>query len=130
MIATMGLHDHVTFTGHRSDVREIYSISRVVLCLSSTPESFGRTVAEAISIGTPVVAYSHGGVAEILAAEFPEGAVECQNFGALTARVRQVLDRADLCIPGINRFEKSAMLERTLQLYEAASEHRNGSRRS
>jgi glycosyltransferase involved in cell wall biosynthesis len=130
MIATMGLHDHVTFTGHRSDVREIYSISRVVLCLSSTPESFGRTVAEAISIGTPVVAYSHGGVAEILAAEFPEGAVECQNFGALTARVRHVLDRADLCIPGINRFEKSAMLERTLQLYEAASEHRNGSRRS
>ena len=129
-IATMGLHDHVTLTGHRSDVREIYSISRILLSLSSTPESFGRTVAEAISIGTPVVGFSHGGVAEILAAEFPDGAVECQNFGALTARVRQLLARPDLCIPGVNRFEKSVMLERTLGLYEAASEQRNFSRRS
>jgi glycosyltransferase involved in cell wall biosynthesis len=130
MIATMGLHDHITFTGHRSDVREIYSMSRIVLCLSLTPEAFGRTVAEAISIGTPVVGYSNGGVAEILAAEFPEGAVACQNFGALIARVRQLLARPDLCIPGVNRFEKSVMLERTLGLYEAASEQRNVSRRS
>ena len=130
MIATLGLHDHVTFTGHRSDVREIYSISRIVLCLSSTPESFGRTVAEAIAIGTPVVGYSHGGVAEILAAEFPDGAVECHNFGALKARVRQLLDRKDLCIPGVNRFEKSVMLQRTLELYESASEQRHSSRRS
>lgn len=130
LIVTLGLQDQITFTGHRSDVREIYSISRIVLCLSSTPESFGRTVAEAISIGTPVVGYRHGGVAEILAAEFPEGAVECHNFGALTARVRQLLAWPDLCISCVNRFEKSAMLERTLGLYEAASKQRNLSRRS
>jgi glycosyltransferase involved in cell wall biosynthesis len=101
-----------------------------VLCLSSTPESFGRTVAEAIAIGTPVVGYSHGGVAEILAAEFPDGAVECQDFGALTARVRQLLDSTDLCIPGVNQFEKSVMLQRTLELYESANAQQSISRRS
>lgn len=124
LITTLGLQNNVTLTGHRSDVREIYSISRIVLCLSSKPESFGRTVAEAISIGTPVVGYNHGGVAEILAAEFPDGAVEFQNFGELTARVRQLLSAPGPTLPVINRFEKSVMQERTIRLYEAASEQK------
>jgi glycosyltransferase involved in cell wall biosynthesis len=130
LIASLGLQDHVTLTGHRSDVREIYSLSRIVLCLSSKPESFGRTVAEAISIGTPVVGYNHGGVAEILAAGFPEGAVEFQSFVELTARVRQILSDPSLPMPVFNQFEKSAMLERTIGLYEAASEQRRYARRS
>ncbi len=130
LITSLGLQDHVTLTGHRSDVREIYSIARIVLCLSSKPESFGRTVAEAISIGTPVVGYNHGGVAEILAAGFPQGAVEFQNFGELKARVRQILSDPCLRIPVINQFEKSAMLERTIGLYEAASEQRKSARQS
>ena len=124
LITALRLQEHVTLTGHRSDVCEIYSISRIVLCLSSKPESFGRTVAEAISIGTPIVGYNHGGVAEILAAGFPQGAVEFQNFGELTARVRQILSDPCLRIPVINQFEKSTMLERTIELYEAASEQR------
>lgn len=124
LITTLGLQNHVTLTGHRTDVREIYSISRIVLCLSSKPESFGRTVAEAISIGTPVVGYNHGGVAEILAAGFPDGAVEFQNFGEMTARVRQLLSAPGPTMPVINRFEKSVMQERTIRLYEAASEQK------
>lgn len=128
LVATLGLQNHITLTGHRTDVREIYAVSRIVLCLSSTPESFGRTVAEAISIGTPVVGYNQGGVAEILAAEFPEGAVESQNFGALTASVRQLLARPHLSIPVVNRFEKSVMLQRTMELYEAACVQRNSYR--
>lgn len=124
LITDLGLQEHVTLTGHRSDVREIYSISRIVLCLSSKPESFGRTVAEAISIGTPVVGYNQGGVAEILAAGFPEGAVEFQNFRELTVKVRQIVSNPSLSLPVINQFEKSVMLERTIGLYEAASEQR------
>jgi glycosyltransferase involved in cell wall biosynthesis len=111
LITALGLQEHVTLTGHRSDVREVYSISRIVLCLSSKPESFGRTVAEAISIGTG----------------FPEGAVEFQNFGELTVRVRQILSDPSLSMPIINRFEKSGMLERTIRLYEAASEQKRSS---
>ena len=39
-----GLAERIVCTGHRSDVREIYAVSGCVLSLSSTPESFGRTV--------------------------------------------------------------------------------------
>ena len=54
LAATLNVSGHVTFTGHRADLKQIYAISAIVLSLSSTPESFGRTVAEALSIGTPV----------------------------------------------------------------------------
>ena len=87
-------------------------------------------MAEAISIGTPVVGYNHGGVAEILAAGFPQGAVEFQNLGELTARVRQILFEPNFSMPVINQFEKSTMLERTIELYEAASEQRRYARRN
>src|SRR5690606_38346362 len=42
------LESLVTFTGHRHDVNEILSVSRVAVSLSSNPpEAFGRTVVEA-----------------------------------------------------------------------------------
>ncbi|MBE0440380.1 MAG: glycosyltransferase, partial [Gammaproteobacteria bacterium] len=50
-IDTEGLDDTITFTGNRSDIREIYAISDVVLSLSTKPESFGRAVLEALSLG-------------------------------------------------------------------------------
>ena len=119
--ASMKLTDQVTFTGHRSDLKHIYAISSMVLSLSSTPESFGRTVAEALSIGTPVVGYKHGGVAEILAAQFPVGAVEAKNLDALTDTVASILQQAPRPIPDANVFEKSAMLAKTLDVYQLAA---------
>jgi glycosyltransferase involved in cell wall biosynthesis len=121
LAAALKLSDHVTFTGHRSDLKEIYAISSIVLSLSSTPESFGRTVAEALSIGTPVVGYDHGGVAEILAAQFPVGAVESGNLEALTDAVTSILQQVPRPIPGANPFEKSTMLARTLDVYQLAA---------
>jgi glycosyltransferase involved in cell wall biosynthesis len=121
LAAALKLSDHVTFTGHRSDLKEIYAISSIVLSLSSTPESFGRTVAEALSIGTPVVGYDHGGVAEILAAQFPVGAVETGNLEALTDAVVSILEQVPRPIPGANPFEKSAMLAKTLDVYQMAA---------
>ena len=117
----LNLSDRVTFTGHRSDLKQIYAISSIVLSLSTTPESFGRTVAEALSIGTPVVGYDHGGVAEILAAQFPSGAVETGNPDALTETVSSILARTQRPVPGPNVFEKQTMLRKTLDVYELFS---------
>ena len=47
----MGLSDIVVFAGHRSDIRDIYAVSDVVVSLSSKPESFGRTVLEPLAMG-------------------------------------------------------------------------------
>ena len=120
LAAALGISDRVTFTGHRSDLKQIYAISSLVFSLSSTPESFGRTVAEALSIGTPVVGYSHGGVAEILAAQFPDGAVEKGNHDVLTVTVETILKQNPRPIPGANVFKKDTMLRKTLDVYVLA----------
>ena len=106
LAASLNLSDHVTFTGHRTDLKQIYALSSIMLSLSSTPESFGRTVAEALSIGTPVVGYNHGGVAEILAAQFSTGAVEPGNLDALTETVGSILARKPRSMRGPNASKK------------------------
>ena len=54
-VTKAGVADDIVFTGHRSDMREIYAISSVVLAVSHKAESFGRTALEPLCLGTPVV---------------------------------------------------------------------------
>lgn len=116
-VAEFGLKDDVTFTGHRSDMKEFYAVSDVVFSLSSKPESFGRTVLEALNLGTPVVGYSHGGVGEILSDVFPAGAVPVGDCDELTDRVTQLLEQRTV-VPPVSQYSLAEMLEQTLQLYE------------
>ncbi len=74
-VQRLGMEHHVTFLGHRADVREIMAVSNIVCALSQQPESFGRAVLEALAIGRPVIGYDCGGVGELLAALFPAGRV-------------------------------------------------------
>jgi len=116
-VAELGLKDGVTFTGHRSDMKEFYAVSDVVFSLSSKPESFGRTVLEALNLGTPVVGYAHGGVGEILSDVFPPGAVPVGDCDELTDRVTQLLEQR-IVVPPVSQYSLAEMLEQTLQLYE------------
>ena len=113
-----GLSDVVLFTGYRADMREIYAISTLVLSLSAQPESFGRTVLEALSLGTPVVGYQHGGVGEILARLYPAGLTPVGDLEALTRRVTALLAAAPP-VPSEPVFPLRRMLDETLALYEA-----------
>jgi len=106
----------VTFTGHREDMREIYALSDLVVSLSSRPESFGRTVLEALRIGTPVVGYAHGGVGEILAVMFPEGQIELGDTRGLIEKV-VALHRRRRRPPRSLAFPREEMLARTIALY-------------
>jgi len=106
----------VTFAGHRNDMRDVYTSSDLVLSLSSHPESFGRTVAEALSMGVPVVGYDHGGVGELLASAFPEGRVAVGDEAALYDRVC-ALRRRPLRPATPLAFSLDAMLDGTLAIY-------------
>ncbi|MGV2338694.1 MAG UNVERIFIED_CONTAM: glycosyltransferase [Planctomycetaceae bacterium] len=55
LAGSLGVAEHLTFAGHRGDVRDVYAASAVVLTLSHKPESFGLATAEALSLGIPVV---------------------------------------------------------------------------
>ncbi len=121
-VVNEGLQERVLFLGHRSDMREIYAVSDCVLSLSGKPEAFGRTVLEALALGRPVVAYAHGGVAEILAALFPFGAVVNGDAKGVAARLVNVLQgRQSGNTPQVirnERFVLAEMQQRTLAIYE------------
>ena len=112
-----GLGERIVFTGHRSDVREIYAVSDCVLSLSSTPESFGRTVLEPLAMGRPVVGYAHGGVAEILGELFPLGAVAKGDVEAATARAADVVAGRTPVVAFNTRFLLERMQAQTLAVY-------------
>jgi glycosyltransferase involved in cell wall biosynthesis len=86
-IAAAGLSGSITQTGFRDDVREIMSVSSIVLSLSLQPEAFGRTVNEALALGVPVAGYAHGGVGEQLAQHFPAGLVPPADVNAMAERL-------------------------------------------
>ncbi len=117
-VRSLGLEDVILLTGHRNDMREIYAISTLVLSLSAQPESFGRTVLEALSLGTPVVGYDHGGVGEILARLYPAGLTPVGDLDALTTRVSELLAVAPP-VPPEPVFPLQRMLDETLALYES-----------
>ena len=110
----------VTFTGSRSDLRDIFAVSGAVVSLSRKPESFGRTVNEALALGVPVVGYDHGGVGEILRAMFPRGAVPVGDVRA-AAEVIESVQAEGLRVKCPNAFPLGRMLDDTLRLYESIS---------
>jgi len=117
-LAAPGLGGAVTFTGYRSDVREILAVSDVVLSLSRQPEAFGRTVNEALALGVPVAGYAHGGVGEQLERHFPAGKVAPCDTAAMVDRLRAWYTTPP-SVEGVRPYTLGAMLDSTLQLYQA-----------
>ncbi len=67
LAAELGVSDKVRFTGSQKKIPEIAALADVVCsCNTKKPESFGRTVAEALAMNTPVIAAAHGGVLDII----------------------------------------------------------------
>jgi len=111
------LEDTLLLTGARRDIREVFAVSDLVLSLSNKPESFGRTVVEALSMGVPVVGYDHGGVGEVLAQLHPQGRVPLGDSEVLYRAVSGSLDAASS--PHQNdRFLLSEMVRQTLSCYQ------------
>jgi glycosyltransferase involved in cell wall biosynthesis len=117
LLTEMGLAEDVTFLGHRSDVREIMGVSDVVCALSQQPESFGRTVLEAMAIGKPVLGYDCGGVGELLDAVFPAGKVPLGDAAILLEKATQILDEKPESHVPQGSFTLEAMCADTLALY-------------
>ncbi len=108
--------DAVAFAPPRRDIREVMAESTAVLQLSGKPEAFGRTVAEALSLGVPVLGWDHGGVSELLARGFPQGAVPRGDMDALAARAGEWLARRPRPAP-FEAFSLQAMQAATLAVY-------------
>ncbi len=86
-----GVKHRVHWVEIQRDMTPLYAIADVVVSASTRPESFGRTVIEALAIGTPVVGYNHGGVGEILDTLFEQGKVDVGNTQQLADKINLIL---------------------------------------
>jgi len=65
LVASLGCQDLVTFLGFRRDLPDLMAAVDLVV-LPSVAEAFGLVLAEALYLGTPVVATRVGGIPEIV----------------------------------------------------------------
>jgi glycosyltransferase involved in cell wall biosynthesis len=118
-IREAGIENDITLTDHRTDLRDILAISDTVVSCSTDPEAFGRVTLEALSLGRPVAAYSHGGVAEQLDQMLPVGRIP---VGDITSMVNLLTDWISRISPPTptpsSEFELRQMLKSTLGVYE------------
>ena len=118
MVKKNNIQEHITFVGLRDDIKEIMSISNLVLSLAKIPEAFGRTSLEALNLGIPVIAYNHGGAKEILEKMFPSGQIEPLNIESAS----MLIEKFYLSKPKVknnNVFTLDNMLNKTISIYNS-----------
>jgi glycosyltransferase involved in cell wall biosynthesis len=115
-IEQAGMQGKILMLGNRRDLREILAQSDIVLSLSLDPEAFGRTTIEALSLGTPVIGYDHGGVSEQLQAVLPEGRVPVGEWQAVAEKIALWRDQPPEVAPE-HPFTLENMLGKTLAVY-------------
>lgn len=94
LVDQLGLEDAVDFLGERDDVPEIMGRADAVL-VPSIEEPFGRTVAEAMAIGTPVIATSVGGPAELIEDGVTGLLAPPGEPAAWSGAIRRIVERPD-----------------------------------
>jgi len=114
------LHVEVIFTGSQAKVAEIYSLSDVVTSSSKKPESFGRSVAEALALNTPVIATNHGGVLDIIDENKNGYFVE---IGDEKEFAKKIIKAKDLKFDGFDyvkeKFSLEQMVTKTIKIYKS-----------
>ena len=111
----LGVDGQLRLQPPTEDMPGAYREADVVLQLSAKPESFGRTVVEALCSARPVVGWDHGGVGESLRRHYPPGLVALGDEAQLLAATLQAL-QAPAPAP-IQPTTLQQMQERTLGLY-------------
>lgn len=116
------LHVNIIFAGSQEKVAEIYSLSDIVISASKKPESFGRSVAEALALGTPVIATNHGGVKDIIQENINGYFVPIGDEKTLS---NKILIAKKLKFEGFsyiqNNFSLQQMVEKTINIYKSLS---------
>jgi len=116
------LHVEIIFTGSIDNVAEIYALSDVIGSTSKKPESFGRSVAEALALNTPVIATNHGGVLDIIQENINGYFFEIGDYKELA---NKIIKAKELKFDGSSyikeNFSLKQMVEKTVKIYRKLS---------
>ncbi|HPI77053.1 MAG TPA: glycosyltransferase family 4 protein [bacterium] len=66
VVSSKGLSDRFHFIGHREDIYDVINAFDIYVHTAASPESFGRTIVEAMLLNKVVVASNAGGPSEIV----------------------------------------------------------------
>ncbi len=125
LVRTSGMADAIRFAGQQDQMAEIYAISDAVVSCSAKAESFGRTLAEALAMNTPVVATAHGGALEIVREKI-DGFLFAPRDESALARcletLRQQAPWRDLRAGILQRFALERTMDDILVIYREAQE--------
>ena len=119
----LNIEDKISFIGHRSDLKEIMSISKIVFSLSNEPEAFGRTTIESLKIGVPVIGYGHGGVGEQLKEVFSKGIIKKGDIPAAVNLCKAWIKKTPKVMK-TDLFNLETMQSNTLKIYKAVLKNR------
>ncbi len=109
-----------------NQLAEFYSLADVFFN-PSRRETFGKVTAEALSCGTPVVAYNATATPELVPPQCGE-LIEIGNIEDAAKSIRSVLDRKDInanCRKfALETFEKEMLVQRMIDLYSEISSNK------
>lgn len=113
-------HPLVHFVGEvgEQDKRELLGHARALLFPIDWPEPFGLVMIEAFSCGTPVIAYPHGSVPEIMEDGVTGFVVSNQEEAVRAARNIHTIDRKACRAAFERRFTVERMAENYLRAYQ------------
>ena len=120
LVGALGLEAYVAFAGSRRQIAEVYACGSVLVsCNKAKPESFGRSMAEALAMDRPVIATAFGGALDIVREGRDGWLIPPDDAEALADRlVRASQTRfSGLRESALERFSLEQMVEKTLAVY-------------
>lgn len=126
LVKELSAEDQVVFAGNQQKIAECLSLADIVVSSNTRkPEAFGRSMAEALAMGRPVVAKAFGGALDIVEdgvngafvpADTPSGEAEVEAFASAILRV-SAMRLGDLRADALEKFSFDRMIESTRNAY-------------
>jgi glycosyltransferase involved in cell wall biosynthesis len=126
LVKVLSAEEQVVFAGNQQKIAECLSLADIVVSSNTRkPEAFGRSMAEALAMGKPVVAKAFGGALDIvedgvngvlIPVDTSHGAAEVAAFSDALLRVAK-MEFGDIRAAALEKFSFERMIERTKAAY-------------
>ncbi|MEI6645093.1 MAG: glycosyltransferase family 4 protein [bacterium] len=121
LVQKLKLEDRVMFTGSQRKMAEVYACANVVISATTRkPETFGRSLVEALAMNCPVIATAHGGALDIVKPGVSGWLVPLENAEALG---EAIVESSRVKLTGLRdyailHFSLEQMVEKTIAVYK------------
>ena len=121
LVQKLQLEERVIFTGSQRQMAEVYACANVVISATTRkPETFGRSLVEALAMNCPVIATAHGGALDIVKPGVSGWLVPLENAEALG---EAIVESSRVKLTGLRdyaiiNFSLDQMVEKTIAVYK------------